>query len=95
MRESRGTGARNTDISAQALRGSPMLAQSRPNNGKFSADDLAQLKEIEKYRQKKLSAMLSGPEFDQMELSMSPTAVRIAKSRVLTRLRAEAGELID
>jgi RNA polymerase sigma-70 factor (ECF subfamily) len=29
------------------------------------------------------------------ELGMSPVAVRIAKSRVLARLRAEAGELID
>ena len=29
------------------------------------------------------------------ELNMSPTAVRIAKSRVLARLREEAGELID
>jgi RNA polymerase sigma-70 factor (ECF subfamily) len=29
------------------------------------------------------------------ELNMSPVAVRIAKSRVLARLRAEAGELID
>jgi RNA polymerase sigma-70 factor (ECF subfamily) len=28
-------------------------------------------------------------------LGMTPVAVRIAKSRVLTRLRAEAGELID
>ena len=39
--------------------------------------------------------MTANPRAVAAELNMTPTAVRVAKARVLHRLRAEAGQLID
>jgi hypothetical protein len=51
-------------------------------DGKYTAEQLAELKKIDAYRQKKLSGLLSGPELDQFELSTSETADRLRKDLV-------------
>ncbi len=50
--------------------------------GKLSAEDIAKLKKIEEYRLSKLGQLLTGPEFDQLELSTSDTAERLRKELV-------------